>query len=192
MILAFSTSSAWASVAAVDRKSGVLWTGRLHAPQGAAGACLKLLEAMIGESGLRVEDAELYAADLGPGSFTGVRVGVTLAKTFGYLYGKPVAGASSFDLISTELTVALPSKKREFFIRAPRSTPIRTTELPEGEFVGFGPGIQPETFPDASRFSTLIETLTPADAMTFVPEYLIEPSISIPKKPYLAGVRVDG
>ncbi len=192
MIIAFSTSSAQASVAAIHRESGLLWQGREHAPQGASGACLRLLEVMGQDAGLRIEDAELFAADIGPGSFTGVRVGVTLAKTFGYLYGKPVAGASSFDLISADGVVALPSKKNEFFVRRPGLTPYRTAELPFEPLVGFGPGIEPQTFPDAAGFFELLDRLVAVDAMSFVPEYLIEPSISIPKKPYASSLGAGG
>ena len=107
MIIAFSTSSAWASVAMVDRRLGVLWSGSEYAPQAASGACLRLLESMVSATGKSLEDAEMFAADIGPGSFTGVRGGVTLAKTFGYLYSRPVAGATSFDLISIAETVVL-------------------------------------------------------------------------------------
>lgn len=192
MIVAFSTSSPRASIAVFDRVAGVIWQGFELAPMAASGACMRLLERMMADTGLRLDGAELFAADLGPGSFTGVRVGVTLAKTFGYLYGRPVAGASSFDLISADETVVLPSKKKEFFIRRPGMDPFRSVDLPDEPFVGFGHGIEPETYPEASRFFQLIEKLVPRDALAFVPEYLIEPSISVPKKPFPTGVRSDG
>ncbi len=184
MILCFSTSSPWASVAAIDRESGVLWHGSEHAPQGASGACLALLSRMSAETNIVLEDAELFAADIGPGSFTGVRVGVTLAKTFGFLYGKPVAGATSFDLISVSQCVVLPSKKGEFFIRRPGQPPVRSVELPAEPYTGFGPDLANPTPPDAQNFICLLDHLEPRDAMSFVPEYLIEPSISIPKRPF--------
>jgi len=192
VIIAFSTSSLQASIAVIDRESGVLWQGCEIAPQGASGACLRLLEAMAQEAGLRVEDADLFGADIGPGSFTGVRVGVTLAKTFGYLYGRPVAGATSFDLISPKEIVLLPSKKNEFFIRRPGLPPYRSVELPIESFVGFGPGIERQVYPEAARFVDLLECLVPTGAMSFVPEYLIEPSISIPKKPFASSLSANG
>lgn len=184
MIVAFSTSSSWSSVAAIDPSSGVKWRGSEFVPQGASGACLALLGRMMRELEFRLENADLFAADIGPGSFTGVRVAVTLAKTFGFQFGKQVAGATSFDLISTEWTVVLPSKKGEFFIREPGAIAFRSTKLPEEGFVGFGPGVETQTFPDAANFGRLQDRLIPCDATTFVPEYLIEPSISVPKKPY--------
>jgi len=184
VILAFSTSCAYASVAAIDRINGVLWSGTEEAPQGAGGACLRMLDRLKAETGLGLQDAEIFASDIGPGSFTGVRVGVTLAKTFGFMYHKLVAGATSFDLISVESTVVLPSKKGEFFVRRPGSAPVRTVELPEEPFTGFGPGIETQVWPSAARFREILDRLEPVPAMVFAPAYLIEPSISIPKIPF--------
>jgi len=194
VILGFSTSSAWTSVAAIAATSGheVIWQGADLAPKGASAACLSLLDQLLDETGLTLEDAEMFLADVGPGSFTGVRVGVTLAKTFGYLYGRPVAGATSFDLISAEQAVVLPSKKGEFFVRIPGEQAIRQTALPETAYVGFGPPIQPETYPSAARFAALIERLTPKPAEAFLPDYLIEPSISTPKKRFASSVGNHG
>lgn len=190
MIIGFSTSCAWSSVAAIDESnSTVLWQGTLEAPQSASGACLALLQDMI-SSGLRLEQATLFCADIGPGSFTGVRVGVTLAKTFGFLYNRPVAGMNSFDLINRDAIAVLPSKKGEFFVRIPGKDPYRTIDLPTETYVGFGPGIDPMTYPNASRFRLLIRDLVPVDAASFVPKYLIEPSISIPKKPFASQVNL--
>ncbi len=190
MIIGFSTSCAWASVAAINEKnSEILWEGALEAPQGASGACLGLLQQML-TFGLLLEEASLFVADIGPGSFTGVRVGVTLAKSFGFLYGRQVAGANSFDLISANSTAVLPSKRGEFFVRIPGQEPFRTTDLPTGPYLGFGPGIDPPTYPDASRFQFIVAELMPVDAASFVPRYLIEPSISIPKKPFAGQVNL--
>jgi hypothetical protein len=192
VIVAFSTSSPQTSVAAIDRASGVLWQGHELAPQGASGACMRLLEAFERQTGLKTADAEMFVADIGPGSFTGVRVGVTLAKTFGFLYSRPAAGASSFDLISSDKVVVMPSKKNELFIRRPGFAPIRSAEPPSEPFVGFGPGIEPAVYPDAAGFAALLDRLVETEAMSFVPEYLIEPSISVPKKPFASSVVAGG
>jgi len=143
-----------------------------------------LLERMVAEPGLQLENATLFLADIGPGSFTGVRVGVVLAKTFAYMNSCEVAGASSFDLIHPDETVVLPSKRGEFFIRKPGQLAIRSVELPELPYVGFGPGVEPAIYPSAAAFVSLLSKISPASAMQFVPEYLIEPSISVPKTPF--------
>lgn len=131
-------------------------------------------------------ETTLFAADIGPGSFTGVRVGVILAKTFGFTYDKPIAGATAFDLISPNQPVALPSKKGEYFLRMPGEELIRTSHLEPraSNLLGYGPDFDAPSHPHAKAFARLLGTLQPTTAMLFTPEYILPPSISQPKKPY--------
>jgi tRNA threonylcarbamoyladenosine biosynthesis protein TsaB len=186
VIVAFSTSSPQASVALISAYGAVIGSARELAPQGASGACMRLLENLLAESGRKLADAELFAADLGPGSFTGVKVAVTLAKTLAFACGTSAAGASSFDLVSADGRVVLPSKRGEFFVRDPGAEPFLTGSLPDGEFVGYGAGIESPTYPDAERFAPIVAQLKALQPEMLVPNYMIEPSISIPKKPYAA------
>ncbi len=184
MIVAFSTSSPWTSVAVFDSKGGLVANDRLHAPMQASGACLTMMSKLITD----LSSVELFLADVGPGSFTGTRVGVTLAKTFAFARGGRVAGVSSFDLISHERAVAIPSKKGEYFVRLPGEAPCRVVERPDCTLIGFGPWfVGHETYPDASRFSRLIPNLKHVDPGALVPAYLIEPNISLPKHPFPSG-----
>jgi tRNA threonylcarbamoyl adenosine modification protein YeaZ len=181
VILAFSTSSKMASVAVLSLDGSVVFEGCREADRRASEVCLQLVQ----ESGVDLASCDFFLADLGPGSFTGTRVGVMLAKTFAYTFGAECGGADAFDLISHDQTVVFPSKRGEWFVRQPGSAVVRQVELPEGEFVGFGPGIEHEVFPEAARFAALLSHIARVPAVALVPEYLIEPSISIPKK---AGV----
>jgi tRNA threonylcarbamoyl adenosine modification protein YeaZ len=181
--LGISTSSPWASVAAFAPEGRLLWEAQEHAPQRASGACLAMLRRMLTDLDLRVEDFEVFAADMGPGSFTGVRVGVMLAKTLAWSNGRRVAGADAFDLIAPDRTVILPSKKGEFFVREPGTAPYRDAEIPAGA-VGYGVGVEEAVPPSAARFGAILDRLTPVDPLAFAPAYLIEPSISIPKRAF--------
>ena len=49
-----------------------------------------------------MEDADGYAAAAGPGSFTGVRVGLTAVKAWSEVYGKPIAAVSRLESLATE------------------------------------------------------------------------------------------
>ena len=183
MIVAFSTSSPIASVALIELTGDVIASDSMMAPMRASGACLMLLERLLKQTGLNLKQAELFAADLGPGSFTGVKVAVTVAKAMAFAQGVPVAGMPSFDLIASDRTAVLPSKRREWFIRKLGSEPYRSATLPTGDFVGYGPGIDPASHPLAANFGLLFRDLKRIEPEALLPNYLIEPSISVPKKP---------
>lgn len=144
---------------------------------------MRLLQEVLDETGRNLKEATLFAADLGPGSFTGVKVAVTIAKAMAFAQGVKCIGADSFDLISPDETVVLPSKRGEWFVRTPGHEPHRQPELPEEDFKGYGPGIDDQVFPTAARFAALLSRLEPIEPERLVPNYLIEPSISQPKKP---------
>ena len=56
------------------------------------------LIALIEKNGIKIQDLDEIYAVIGPGSFTGVRIGVTIAKTLAYLIKKPIRSISSIDL----------------------------------------------------------------------------------------------
>lgn len=129
-------------------------------------------------------DVRLFVADLGPGSFTGVRVGVTLAKSLAWANGALCGGANAFDLIAADQTVVFPSKRGEWFVRRVGQDALRQQSLPDEPFLGFGPGIEDQVFPDAKRFASLLAGIEVVAPEVLTPAYLIDPSISVPKKPY--------
>lgn len=185
MIVAFSTSSPLASVAVISRDGVVLGSSEELAPMRASGASLNLLQALLATLKLDLSSAELFVSDLGPGSFTGVKVGVTLAKTLAFARGRLTAGVASFDLIDPGGVVVIPSKRGEFFVRRVGEEVARHSELPVGAFSGYGPGVETTTYPRAEGFARVLDKLRPVAAELLVPEYLIEPSISAPKRPFL-------
>lgn len=125
---------------------------------------------------------DLFVADIGPGSFIGVRVGVTLAKALAWCYGKPCAGVSAFDLIAPNALVAFPSKRGEYFVRDGSRVSIATE--PPVNAIGFGPHFETPTYPDPARAGLIWNDLRPVDPAHLIPDYVLEPSISTPKTPY--------
>jgi tRNA threonylcarbamoyladenosine biosynthesis protein TsaB len=138
------------------------------------------LTQLLGEVGKDRAAITGLIADVGPGSFIGVRVATTLAKSMAFALEVPVYAVSSFDWIAHDQTVVFPSKRGEWFVRRVGEAPFRTEVLPTEPLTGFGPGIEPEQFPSASRLSKI--ELTASDPFSLVPSYFIEPSISTPKK----------
>lgn len=70
------------------------------------------------KAGLTMTDVEGYAAAAGPGSFTGVRVGLATVKAWAEVYGKPVAAISRLEAIAAQ--VAGPAGYVAAFVDAQR------------------------------------------------------------------------
>jgi tRNA threonylcarbamoyladenosine biosynthesis protein TsaB len=98
-VLAIETSGPVGSVAAVsagDLVGDVTLPGNNGSAQSLAPALKSLLETV----GWRTKDVELVAVTIGPGSFTGLRIGVTAAKTLAYTVGAQVLGIDTLETIA--------------------------------------------------------------------------------------------
>jgi tRNA threonylcarbamoyladenosine biosynthesis protein TsaB len=58
------------------------------------------VEALLEDAGVGLSEVDAFAVDIGPGSFTGVRIGVTTAKTWADLLDKPLVGVSALEAIA--------------------------------------------------------------------------------------------
>ncbi|MFC1918344.1 tRNA (adenosine(37)-N6)-threonylcarbamoyltransferase complex dimerization subunit type 1 TsaB, partial [Chloroflexota bacterium] len=58
------------------------------------------IDSTLKDAGLGLEDIEGIGVGLGPGSWTGIRVGVTVGKILAYSTGKPVAGIATLDALA--------------------------------------------------------------------------------------------
>lgn len=64
---------------------------------------LPMIENMLEKSALSVSDVDMFAVSEGPGSFTGVRIGVSLIKGLAYGTDKPCVGVSTLDALAKNL-----------------------------------------------------------------------------------------
>ncbi|HOJ14212.1 MAG TPA: tRNA (adenosine(37)-N6)-threonylcarbamoyltransferase complex dimerization subunit type 1 TsaB [Deltaproteobacteria bacterium] len=67
---------------------------------GHAGIILSVVDEVLRRSGTRKEDLEMIAVGLGPGSFTGLRIGIATAKGLAASLGCAVAGVLSLDALA--------------------------------------------------------------------------------------------
>lgn len=60
------------------------------------------LDNLVKSLGISISDIDTIAVDLGPGSFTGIRVGIASAKGLAQPDGKQLLGACSLDVLSRQ------------------------------------------------------------------------------------------
>jgi tRNA threonylcarbamoyladenosine biosynthesis protein TsaB len=105
LILAFDTSVAACS-ACLWRGGAVLASAREVMDQGQAEALMPLIESVMTEAGVKYADLDRIAVTAGPGSFTGVRVGLAAARGLGLAANKPVVGVMTTEVLAAAVTEA--------------------------------------------------------------------------------------
>ncbi len=183
--LVLSTSSPQAAAALLDGPT-VLAFRTEHAPRQAEAALFQVLASVLEEAETFLSDVGGFIADVGPGSFTGVRVGVTVAKTLAWAQGVRVGGISSFDLIAGG-AVAVPSRRDMYLLRdQPGAAPkeVSATDPALKGASGYGKAFPAPLYPDPRRAALYLEGLGWIAPEELLPWYVLEPGISTPKTAY--------
>jgi len=85
----------------------------------ALSGALRCVLAALADAGAALDDVGLVAVCTGPGSFTGLRIGVALAKSIAQARELPMVGVSSYDIVDFCVAAypraALVEGKRDFF-----------------------------------------------------------------------------
>jgi len=96
-ILAFDTSSPGVSVAFFDGSKTHAFIDATSARQ--SESLFTSIEKLLAQRKARLADIDALAVGIGPGSFTGLRVGVSSAKAFAYALKKKLIGISSLQAV---------------------------------------------------------------------------------------------
>jgi tRNA threonylcarbamoyladenosine biosynthesis protein TsaB len=147
LILALDTSSPWTSCALVDPDSGVV-AESLHAPPAKAGEILP--GALVDLCGGDLSRVGALAVGIGPGSFTGLRVGLASLKTIAYARELPLAGVSSLRALALSVRGAglvvptLEARRGELYACAVEggTTVVPETVMPASSLPGFVRNLQ--------------------------------------------------
>jgi len=121
-VLALDTTLSACSVAfAVDgRIAGHSFEQLGH---GHAERLMPMLEAARQESGLDYRDLDLIAVTVGPGTFTGVRIGLAAARALALPHGVPVAGVSTLQALAwgagpgSPIIAAIDARREQFYLQ---------------------------------------------------------------------------
>jgi tRNA threonylcarbamoyladenosine biosynthesis protein TsaB len=98
---------------------------------------LEDVDALLRQAGAHTRELEGIAVGIGPGSFTGVRVGLATARGLAFALGVPVAGVSTLDALAAGAPGAVPvidARRGEVFVlrEEPRVLPPDQLELASG------------------------------------------------------------
>jgi tRNA threonylcarbamoyladenosine biosynthesis protein TsaB len=112
LILAFDTATDVAT-------SALVWDGEVIGERATRPvAVLEDVDALLRRGGVRDSQLEALAVGTGPGSFTGLRMGLATARALGLALDLPAAGVSTLDALAAGAPGALPvidAKRREVF-----------------------------------------------------------------------------
>jgi tRNA threonylcarbamoyladenosine biosynthesis protein TsaB len=104
-VLSVDTTHEFGSLALL-RAGEVMEEVLLRSPEGYGHVLYGYLERLLRAHGVRIGEVDCFAAASGPGSFTGVRVGLACAKGLAEACGKPVAAVSNLRAIASFGTAA--------------------------------------------------------------------------------------
>lgn len=97
-LLAIDTSAHICAVCVLDTQAGQILAEKfLEIGRGHAEVLMGLIETCLSQADVSFEDLGRIGVTIGPGSFTGVRVGMSVARGFGVSLGIPVVGISTLD-----------------------------------------------------------------------------------------------
>ncbi len=158
-ILAFDTSTPSGSVALLheDRLRGEIG---IESTSSHSLRLLRLVHFLLEEFSLSIEEIDAYALCAGPGSFTGIRVGLSTGKALARASGKPVATVSSLQALALKVeergyspvAAMIDARKGEVFAALYEGNDIPKALVPEGAY-------RPEDF---------LSLLPPRDKIYFI------------------------
>jgi len=105
-ILALDTTSEFGSLALLENESVVAELA-LHSAEGFSRVLYQHLGELLEANGWKLPDIDCFAAASGPGSFTGVRVGLSAIKGLADAEGKPAAAVSNLQALASFGTAPL-------------------------------------------------------------------------------------
>jgi tRNA threonylcarbamoyladenosine biosynthesis protein TsaB len=208
VLLAFDTATAAVTVALHDGERVVAESttvdamrhGELLAPG---------ISTVLEHAGIVRQDLTAVAVGVGPGPFTGLRVGLVTARTLGAVLQIPVYGVCTLDVLAAEAVashavdepfiVATDARRKEVYwarydvdgARLDGPAVSKPAEVPtEGPVVGRGAVLYPDAFsrfvaPEHPSAAVLAEVVTNERAELLDPEplYLRRPDAAAPGKP---------
>lgn len=99
IILGMDTSSTVASIA-ISEDEKLVGEFSINSKNTHSQKLMIMIESLFDQLSLTIFDVDIFAISRGPGSFTGLRIGMTTAKSFAYALDKKIVGISSLEMMA--------------------------------------------------------------------------------------------
>jgi tRNA threonylcarbamoyladenosine biosynthesis protein TsaB len=99
-ILAIETSTMLGGIAIMDDLSGLIAEVRLNVKSTHSERLMTEIAHVLKQAELKVSDIDVFAIAIGPGSFTGLRIGLSTVKGFSYATGKPIVSVPTLEALA--------------------------------------------------------------------------------------------
>lgn len=148
-VLAVDTTSELGSIALAE-DDRVIEEAALHSPDGFGHVLFGEIDRLLSRHGIALDELDCFASASGPGSFTGVRIGLTAVKGLAEATGRKVVAVSNLQALAS------------FGTRALRATVI---DAHRGEIYGavYNAALEPVQEEVVMRFQEWIVTLPQGD-----------------------------
>ncbi len=107
LIISIDTSTKVCSVA-LHQEGKLLASGELFAEKSHSGRLTMLIAQMVENAGFTLGDLEAIAVAKGPGSYTGLRIGVSTAKGLAFALDKPLLSVNTLEAMVTQIVPFFP------------------------------------------------------------------------------------
>lgn len=159
-VLAIDTTSEYGGAAVYDRGTSLSLVQNEEPASRYAVTLFDLVHRALTQAGLGYSDIELYAVSNGPGSFTGIRVGLAAAQGWAKAFGRPVRGVNLLEAMveqahpETDWAVpTLDARRGEFF-----ACIYRRVSDAAGDYRGFE-ALAPGELVHPTRLGLMLEAL---------------------------------
>jgi len=101
-VLGLDTSTPVGSIGIIDDES-VIAEYSLNVVETHSSRLMPAIDEVLRRASLKISDIDAFAVAIGPGSFTGLRIGLGTVKGFCYALKKPITGVVTLDVLAYNL-----------------------------------------------------------------------------------------
>jgi tRNA threonylcarbamoyladenosine biosynthesis protein TsaB len=106
-ILAVETSTMLGGLAIAEDSKGLIAELRLNVKSTHSERLMTEIDHVLKQSGTGIDDIDVFGAAIGPGSFTGLRIGLSTVKGFSYATGKPIVAVPTLEALAWNFPFSL-------------------------------------------------------------------------------------